>query len=111
MKPVIWMGRSREDLREFPDAARVDAGYELDTVQRGEEPGDWKPMRSVGAGVSEIRIQEESGAFRVIYLASRPEVVYVLHCFRKKTQKTSRRDLELATERFKRVPQKNASEK
>jgi phage-related protein len=95
MKPVIWMGRSREDLREF----------------RGEEPSDWKPMPSVGAGVREIRVQEESGAFRVIYLASRPEGVYVLHCFQKKTQKTSRHDLELAFERFKRLPPKNAKEK
>jgi phage-related protein len=100
------MGRSREDLREFPDADRGDAGYELDEVKRGEEPSDWKPMPRVGAGVREIRVQEESGAFRVIYLASRPEGVYVLHCFQKKTQKTSRRDLGLATERFKRLPQK-----
>jgi phage-related protein len=111
MKPVIWMGQSREGLREFPDAARGDAGYELDKVQRGGEPSDWKPMPSVGAGVREIRVQEESGAFRVIYLASRPEGVYVLHCFQKKTQKTSRHDLELATERFKRLPPKNANEK
>ena len=75
------------------------------------EPSDWKPIPSVGAGVREIRVQEESGAFRVIYLASRPEGVYVLHCFQKKTQKTNRHHLDLAIERFKRLPPKNANQR
>jgi phage-related protein len=101
------MGSSRVDLRDFPDDARRDAGYELDKVQRGEEPNDWKPMPIVGVGVREIRVSEESGAFRVMYLATRPEGVYVLHCFQKKTQKTSRRDLELAKDRFEKLPPRN----
>lgn len=100
MKPIIWMGGSREDLRDFPTEARRQAGHELAKVQHGENPGDWKPMPSVGLGVREIRMQEETGAFRVIYLASRAEAVYVLHCFQKKTQKTTRHDLELASRRF-----------
>lgn len=100
------MGSSLGDLRAFPADARREAGYQLDQVQRGEEPQDWKPMRAVGQGVREIRIQEESGAFRVIYLATRPEGVYVLHCFRKKTQKTSQRDLQLAVLRFGAIPRK-----
>jgi phage-related protein len=101
------MGSSRADLKDFPDDARRDSGYELDKVQRGEEPNDWKPMPIVGAGVREIRVSEESGAFRVMYLATRPEGVYVLHCFQKKTQKTSRRDLELAKDRFEKLPPRN----
>jgi phage-related protein len=54
-------------------------------------------------GVREIRVQESSGAFRCIYLAKRPEGIYVLHCFQKKTQKTSPQDLELAERRFKAI--------
>jgi phage-related protein len=106
VKPVIWMGASREDLKAFPADARREGGFQLDQVQRGEEPGDWKPMKAVGQNVREIRIHEESGAFRVIYLATRPEGVYVLHCFQKKTQKTSRRDLRLAALRFGAIPRR-----
>ena len=94
------MGSSREDLKSFPADARREAGYQLDKLQRGDDPDDWKSMRSVGQSVREIRIHEESGAFRVIYLAAKPEGVYVLHCFRKKTQKTSQRDIRLAARRF-----------
>lgn len=60
-------------------------------------------MSSVGAGVREIRIREPSGAFRVMYLATRPEAIYVLHCFQKKSQQTSRQDLALAKARLKAV--------
>jgi phage-related protein len=104
MKPVVWMGSSRDDLRSFPDEARRDAGYSLRLVQRGENPSDWKPMPTVGASVCEIRVHEDSGEFRVMYLATRPEGVYVLHCFQKKTQKTSQRDLDLASRRFRAIP-------
>jgi phage-related protein len=104
MKPVVWMGSTREDLIAFPADARRDAGYQLYEVQRGGEPDDWKPMSTIGSGVREIRINEESGAFRVVYLATRPEGVYVLHCCQKKSQKTSRRDLRLAIQRFKAIP-------
>lgn len=104
LKAVIWMGGSRDDLIDFPADARREAGYQLETVQRGAEPQDWKPMTSVGSGVREIRVREPSGAFRVIYLATRPEAIYVLHCFQKKSRQTSRRDLDLAKARFKAVP-------
>lgn len=102
MKNAIFLGASKADLREFPDEARREAGVELHQVQLGLEPGDWKPMPSIGAGVREIRIRA-GGAFRVIYLATRPEGVYVLHCFQKKTQKTAPRDVELARQRFKQI--------
>lgn len=101
MKKLFWLGSSKHDLMAFPDASRQVAGYQLGRVQAGREPQDWKPMTSVGAGVREIRIREASGAFRVLYLATRPEGVYVLHAFQKKTQKTRQRDLHLAQERLK----------
>ena len=60
-------------------------------------------MTAVGAGVKEIRVRDEAGIFRIIYLATRPEGVYVLHCFQKKTQKTSKTDLDLAGARYRRL--------
>ena len=70
-------------------------------VQEGDDPEDWKPMAEVGPGVREIRIREKDGAFRVIYVAALPRAVYVLHCFQKKTRKTSTGDIELAKRRYK----------
>jgi phage-related protein len=107
MKQVIWMGSSKEDLKAFPQEARREVGYQLEHVQEGVDPDDWKPMSTVGAGVREIRVRESSGAFRCIYVATRPEGVYVLHCFQKKTQKTSHQDLDLAQRRFKSIQVKS----
>jgi phage-related protein len=99
-KPVEFRGSSLDDLRAFPDCARREAGHQLDQVQRGRQPDDWKPLKTIGPGVQEMRIRDEAGAFRVIYVARFADAVYVLHCFQKKTQKTSRLDLELATRRY-----------
>jgi len=76
------------------------AGYQLEGLQEGEAPDDWKPMKTVGPGVREIRLKGEDGAFRVFYVASRPEAIYVLHAFRKTTQKTAKRDIDLARQRY-----------
>jgi len=103
LKPIEFMGDSLARLREFPSAARRSAGYQLDRVQRGLEPDDWKPMRTVGAGVRELRIRDRAGAFRVIYLATLPDRIVVLHAFAKKTPKTARRDIELATGRYRQL--------
>lgn len=89
-----------EDLRAFPLTARQEAGHQLDQVQNGREPDDWKPMTGVGRGVKEIRIRDEAGAFRVLYVAKFADAIYVLHCFQKKTEKTSKADLELAAKRY-----------
>lgn len=96
MKPIEFRGSALDDLRQFPDTARRQTGFQLDQVQRGRHPDDWKPMSSVGQGVIEIRIRDESGAFRVLYLAKFERAIYVLHCFQKKTQKTSKADVDLA---------------
>ncbi|MEL6237954.1 MAG: type II toxin-antitoxin system RelE/ParE family toxin [Pseudomonadota bacterium] len=100
-KPIQFLGDSREVLRSFPDDARYNAGVELRAVQTGLEPADWKPMKTVGAGVREIRIREASGAFRVIYLATLADRVLVLHAFQKKTQATPKKDIDLAARRLK----------
>jgi len=100
VKPIAFQGGSLDDLRAFPTEARREAGHQLDRVQRGLEPDDWKPMPAVGPGVREVRVRDDTGAFRVIYTATRPEAVYVLHVFQKKTQQTARRDLDLAKARL-----------
>jgi len=99
-KPVEFLGSSLDDIRDFPETARREAGSQIRRVQYGEEPDDWKPMPSIGAGVCEIRIRNDGDQYRVIYLAKLPGVVFVLHGFQKKTQKTSKRDLDLAKQRF-----------
>lgn len=99
-KPIEFLGSSLEDLRMFPASARSEAGHQLDQVQNGREPDDWKPMPTVGQGVKEIRIRDVAGAFRVMYVAKFADVVYVLHCFQKKTQKTSKGDIDLAEKRY-----------
>ena len=101
MKPITFLGDSLEALRAFPHAARRVSGLQLDRVQRGLMPENWKPMKTIGAGVTEIRVRVEGGAFRVLYIATLPEAVYVLHAFQKKTQKTAKADLNLATTRYK----------
>lgn len=99
-KPVEFLGSALDDLRSFPFSARREAGYQIDKVQHGEKPDDWKPMKSIGTGVEEIRIRDEAGAFRVIYIARLKDAVYVLHCFQKKTQRTSAQDIALAGKRY-----------
>ncbi|MEW5930367.1 MAG: type II toxin-antitoxin system RelE/ParE family toxin [Gemmatimonadota bacterium] len=98
-KPLAWLGSSLRDLRAFPEAARRRAGFELSLVQQGLPPADWKPMPEVGRGVVEIRIHTGT-EHRVFYLARFEEAVYVLHAFEKKTQKTARREIELASTRL-----------
>ncbi len=100
VRPVCFLGDSLKSIRDFPEDARHDVGYQLDKVQRGDQPDDFKPMPGIGKGVEEIRVSEPSGTYRVIYVARRVEAVYVLHAFQKKTQATSKNDLEIARQRF-----------
>ena len=100
MKSVRFLGNSLKALRDFPEDARQDAGYQIDKVQRGEQPDDFKPMPGIGKGVEEIRIWDESGTYRVVYTARLADAVIVLHAFQKKTQTTSKRDIDLAKERL-----------
>jgi len=102
MKKLIFIGSSLDDLKNFPAEARREAGFELDSVQRGAMPMDFKPLLAVGSGVYEIRIHA-LGEWRVIYVAKFDDAVYVLHAFHKKTQKTRREDIELAARRYRQL--------
>lgn len=107
-KPIIWMGSSLNDIKDisnFSESAKREAGHQLDRVQSGLDPDDWKPFDTVGPGTKEIRINLGDGWFRVMYVAKFGEAVYVLHCFKKKSNKTSRNDIETARTRYKNVLQ------
>lgn len=65
------------------------------------KPADFKPLAIVGSGTYEIRVRDEAGAFRVIYVARLEDAVYVLHAFQKKSRRTSKADIDLAAARYK----------
>ncbi|HCE10394.1 MAG TPA: cytoplasmic protein [Oxalobacteraceae bacterium] len=102
-KEIKWVGSAYDDVLAFPDEPRRQAGFQLGKVQAGIEPDNWKSFDDVGAGTREIRIRESSGIYRVMYVAKFEEAVYVLHCFQKKTQATSKHDKEIAEARYRAV--------
>jgi phage-related protein len=110
MKFITWCGDSLRRIREFPGEARHEAGHQLNRVQHGIDPDDWKPMPTVGLSVREIRIHEER-EYRVFYLAKFADAVYVLHAFSKKTRRTSKQDIDLASDRFRAVIEERKRQK
>jgi phage-related protein len=100
VKPLEFCGGALDDLKSLPAKSRREAGRQLRRVQHGLDPHDRKPMNPVGPGAREIRIRDEYGAFRVFYVANIRNAVHVLHCFRKKTEKTAFTDLSLARQRY-----------
>jgi phage-related protein len=99
-KRAIFLGDTKRAISAFPRDVRREAGYQLDFVQDGFEPTDWKPLPAIGSGVREIRIRERSGAFRVICQAALADVVLVLSAFQKKSQKTPLHEIETARDRL-----------
>lgn len=100
MKPVAFIGSARDDLRAFPTSAREDAGYQLYLVQIERKPDDWKPFPEIGGGVSRIRVRDSGGFDGVMFVVKFSDAVYVLHCFRNRTRKTSDSDIDLARKRY-----------
>lgn len=97
--PLLWLGTSRVDVRDFPEVARGKVGHELFLIQQGLTPSDWKPMPTVGQGVVELRIHTDQ-EFRVLYVARFAEGLYVLHAFEKRSRKARGVDLEIARRRL-----------
>jgi phage-related protein len=108
VKPITWVGSTKRDLVSCSQDVQAMAGRELERVQRGADPVDWKPMTSVGRGAREIRVHVD-GELRVFYVATFPEAVYVLHVFEKKTQRTSARDLALGQQRYRTMQRERRS--
>ena len=108
LKPVRFVDRALDELRDFPEEPRTAAGHQLMRVQNGDPPDDFKYLTTVGAGVAEIRIRDDSETYRVIYVAKFAEAVYVLHAFHKKAKKgirTPKKHSDLAKARYKKLIQ------
>ena len=108
---IVWEGDSRDVLRTFPDGVKENLGFELWALQQGERPTHYRPLASVGPGVFELRDQDERAWYRVVYLSRVEDVIYVLHCFEKKSRDMPRKDFELAKRRLKAVRARLAEEK
>ena len=99
MKKIFWLGTTHQAVKKYPINVRREIGYNLDKVQRGLDPCDWKPMVGIGHGVKEIRVHEEN-EYRLLYIAKFEEVIYVLHSFIKKTRVTSKKDIDIVKKRY-----------
>jgi phage-related protein len=111
MKDVEFLGDSLEAVRSFPTAAKRSVGFQIDRLQNGLEPDDWKPMKTIGQGVREVRIREAKSAYRIVYIATLSDAVFILHAFEKKTRATPQKDLALATTRLKMLMKQRAEGK
>lgn len=109
-KPLEWARPALAAVRALPDGARQEVGYQLGRVQEGKAPEDFKPMKTVGSGVFEVRVRDEGRAFRSFYVARFEEAVYVLHVFEKKSQKTARSDIEVGRARYRDLIQRRGGD-
>ena len=105
LKQAIFIGATKTLIKRFPEDARRQAGWQLQMVQSGLEPADWKPMATVAPGVREIRIHQPQ-EYRIIYVARFPEAIYILHAFEKKTEKTPQRHIDTARAAYAEVQKK-----
>ncbi len=108
---IVWEGDSKEVLKAFPEAVTENFGFELWQLQQGERPRDYRPLPSIGPGVFELRDQDERTWYRVVYLSRIENVIYVLHCFEKKSREMPKKDFEKAKQRLKAVKLRLAEEK
>jgi phage-related protein len=103
LRPVVWLGNSKKNLRDFPDGAQKLLGDELQLIQFGGMPRDAKPFKGVGSGVLEIALRHASEAYRVVLALQIGKRIYVLHAFQKKSKKgieTPKRDVDLIKRRY-----------
>jgi phage-related protein len=109
LKPVIWVGSSRRDLRESPEPVQDHIGYALYVAQRGGKHRDTKTLHGFGgAGVVEVVKDFRGDTFRAVYTLRYAGAVYVLHAFQKKSttgHETSRRDIDLIKQRLREAEQ------
>ena len=105
IKKIDFIGSSQRDIREFPEEVKDDIGYALFEVQKGGKPASAKPLKGFGgAGVLEIIENFDGDTYRAVYTVKFQKVVYVLHCFQKKSKhgiKTPQHDIDLIKQRLK----------
>jgi phage-related protein len=103
LRPIVWLGDSKRNLRDFPDGAQKLLGDELQLIQFSGMPRDAKPFKGVGSGVFEIALRYASDAYRVVLALQIGSRIYVLHAFQKKSKKgieTPKRDVDLIKRRY-----------
>jgi len=103
LRPVVWLGDSKRNIRDFPEGAQKLLGDELQLVQFGGMPKDAKPFKGVGSGVVELALRYASDAYRVVLALQIGKRIYVLHAFQKKSKKgveTPKRDVDLIKKRY-----------
>ena len=104
MKPILWVGSSKKDLKELPPDVQREFGHSLREIQKERDPGNTKPLKHLHEPIREIVVDEREGTFRTAYTVEFKEVVAVLHVFQKKSQKgiaTPKQEIELILQRFK----------
>lgn len=105
LKPIVWIGSARKDLRSLPEEVEDDIGFNLYEAQQGKMPGDAKVLSGYGgAKVLEIVSNYRTDTFRAVYTVEFEEAIYVLHCFQKKSTQgigTPKRDVEKINQRLK----------
>ena len=104
LKSVIWVGDSREQVRNFPKGARTTVGEALRFAQRGGNHPNAKPLRSMKSEVMEIVARYDTNTYRVVYTVKIGEKIYVLHAFQKKSSRgtsTPKREINLIRQRLK----------
>jgi phage-related protein len=104
LRPLVWMGDSRKNIRQFPEDVQKSVGYALQLVQAGETPMEAKPFKGVGSGVYEIIKRYDTDIYRAVYAVKIGDKVYVLHAFQKKSKqgiKTPQTDIDLIKQRYK----------
>ena len=109
-KPLIWIGRSLEDLRKFPEEVKDEMGYALHVAQNGGKADSAKPLKGIitGTGVLEIVDNFDGNTYRAVYTVRFKGIVYALHAFQKKSKKrieTPKSDIDLIKTRYKRAEQ------
>ena len=102
-RPVVWLGSSKRNIRDFPKGAQKLLGDELQLIQFGGMPKDAKPFKGVGSGVLEIALRYASDAYRVVLALQIGKRIYVLHAFQKKSKRgveTPKREVDLIRKRY-----------
>jgi phage-related protein len=102
-RPIVWLGNSRKNVKEFPQQVRVDMGAALMAAQCGEIADHVKPFKGVGSGVFEIIERYDKDAYRLVYAVQIGKHIYVLHAFQKKSKSgiaTPKSDVDLIRRRY-----------
>ena len=99
-KDLAFFQAAYDTYKKFPEHIQDDGGYQLDQLQRGLEPADFKPLIRVGSGAYELRLDDETNEYRVVYVAKLDNKVWVLHAFQKKTRTTRDSDIESAKDAY-----------